>query len=47
MRGLTLAKKEPGLIWTPSSVQDKKYNLENRGTFRLFFRAKGEQAKGR
>ena len=40
-----LAKHEPGLSWTPSSIEDKKYNLDKLGTLRLLSRAKKQQAK--
>jgi len=29
-----LAKNELGSSWTPSSIQNKKYNSDNLGTFR-------------
>ena len=38
------AKKEPRLIWTSFSIQDKKYNSDNLGTFILSSLAKTAQA---
>jgi len=40
-----LAKNELGLSGTPSSIQDRKYNSESLGTFRLSSRANKEQAR--
>jgi len=37
---ICLAKNKPGSCWTPSSIQDKKYNFGNLETFRLSYRAK-------
>ena len=39
------AKNAPGSIWTPPSVQDGRYKLDNLGTFKLSFRAKKQQAR--
>jgi len=40
-----LSKNEPGSSWSPLSIQDRKYNSESHGTFRLLSRANKEQAR--